>query len=123
MLRVDYNDRIGYFTNTEKCGEIQNTYKIWLCRANCDLWASMYFYKVSEDYEEHGKTYKKGEKMAQLHGFAIDTKHLKNCLKNGVYDNCDNYHFIKDKMTPEIWQAVRLLAEYGKTITIKPTKK
>ena len=54
-LRVSYKDRIGYYTKTEKWkDEPDRKFKNWMCHANVDLWADMYFYTVKEDYEEFG---------------------------------------------------------------------
>lgn len=62
-LRVSYTNRIGYYTKTEKWpDEPDRKFKNWMCHANVDLWADMYFYKVSEDHEEFGEKLKEVEK-------------------------------------------------------------
>ena len=118
MLHVSYKNRIGYYTKTEKHGDEIITYKNWLCHANC-LWADMYFYKVSEDHEEYGKTYKKGDNMAQLVGFFANTSHLNRCLKSKIYEGCDHFHFYIEEMNKEIWTAIRLLVKAKKKVTIE----
>ncbi len=122
MLRVSYKNRIGWYTSTEKWpDEPERKFKNWICHANC-LWAEMYFWKVAEDYEQFGKHYKKGDKLAKVVGFCADTKHLKAVLKDGGYKNCDNFHFYIEEMDARIWAAVRLLAKYGKTVIIESKK-
>ena len=123
MLNVSYKDRIGYYTATQKDldGNIVK-FKNWICHANC-LWADMYFYKVSEDYERLGKHYHKGDKMVQLICFFSDNSHLKTCLKNGIYDDADDFHFFADQMTSEMWTSVKLLVNAGKKVTIVKSQK
>lgn len=124
MLNVSYKNRIGYYIKTERYpkDEPVRKFKNWICHANC-LWADMYFYKVDEDYERFGKKYKKGDKMAQLVCFFSDIKHLKTCLNNGIYDDCDNFHFYEEQMYDKIWSAVKILAKAGKKIIIETNKK
>lgn len=123
-LRVSYKNRIGYYTKTEKWpDEQEKKFKNWMCHANVDLWADMYFYKVAEDYERFGRKYHKGDKMAQLIGFWCDKAHLKRGLDGGCYHNADNFHFYEEEMNPDIWAAVKVLAKAGKTIIIEKKKK
>ena len=124
MLRVSYKNRIGYYTKTEKWSdEPEQKYKNWMCHANVDLWADMYFYTVKEDYEEFGAKHKKGDKMVQLIGFWIDTAHLKRSLKDGGYSGADDFHFYADQMDADIWKAVKILADAGKKVTIVKSQK
>lgn len=124
-LRVSYKNRIGYYTKTENWPEDEpvRKYKNWMCHANVQLWADMYFYKVKEDYEQFGRKYKKGDKMSQLIAFWCDTKHLKNALKDDAYRCADDFHFYADQMDADIWKAVKILAEAGKKVTIETKKK
>lgn len=69
-LNVSYKNRIGYFTQISKYGDLEQKYKIWICHANA-LCAFMYFYKDE-----------KGVDMAQLMGFCCDIQHVKNLIKN-----------------------------------------
>lgn len=118
-LRVSYKNRIGYYTKVEKWpDEKERKYKNWMCHANVNLWADMYFYKVKEDYERFGEKHKKGDKMAQLIAFWCDTKHLKDALKEGAYDKADDFHFFADQMDADIWKAVKILVDAGKKVTI-----
>lgn len=122
-LNVSYRNRIGYYTKVEKWpDEPERKFRNWLCHANC-LWADMYFYKVAEDYEQFGKKCHKGDKMVQVIGFFADTKHLKTCVKNGVYNNCDDFHFFADQMSAKIWAAVKILVNAGKKVTIVKSQK
>lgn len=124
MLQVSYKNRIGYYTATEKWpDEPVKRFRNWMCPANVSLWADMHFYKVDEDYVRYGKTYKKGDSMAQLVGFFVDAGHLKRCLENGVYDNADHFHFYADRVDAAIWKGIRLLLEAGKTVTFIQKKK
>lgn len=125
MLNVSYRNRIGWYTKTENWPEDEpvRKYKNWMCHANVQLWADMYFYKVKEDYERFGRKYKKGDKMAQLIAFWCDTKHLKNALKDDAYQGADDFHFYADQMDADIWKAVKILAEAGKKVTIETKKK
>lgn len=123
-LRVDYTNRIGYFTKTEKWpDEPERKFKNWMCHANVDLWADMYFYKVKEDYERPGERHKKGDKVAQLIGFWCDLGHLKRAMKNDCYRGADDFHFFADQMDADIWKAVKILAEAGKKVTIVKSQK
>lgn len=124
MLNVSYKNRIGWYTKTEEWPDMPvRKYKNWMCHANVDLWADMSFYKVKEDYEQFGIKYKKGDKMAQVIAFWCDTAHLKRALKDGAYYGADNFHFYADQMDADIWKAVKILAEAGKTVTIEMKKK
>lgn len=124
MLRVSYKNRIGYYTKTEKWkDEPDRKFKTWMCHANCDLWADMYFYKVKEDYEQFGTKYHKGDKMVQLIGFWCDTGHLKRAMKESGYYAADDFHFYADQMDADIWKAVKILAEAGKKVTIVKSQK
>ena len=124
-VRVSYKNRIGYYTKTETWpkDEPVRKYKNWICHANC-LWADMYFYKVKEDYDRFGEKIKKGTKMCQLIAFWMNPKHLKDALKDDAYRGADNFHFFADQMDAEIWKAVKILADAGKTVIIesKPKK-
>lgn len=61
-LNVSYVNRIGYYTKTEKWkDEPERKFKNWMCHANVDLWADMYFYKAKEDYDDFGTKVKKGD--------------------------------------------------------------
>lgn len=124
-LRVSYKNRIGWYTKTENWPEDEpvRKYKNWMCHANVQLWADMYFYKVKEDYEQFGRKYKKGDKMSQLIAFWCDTKHLKNALKDDAYHGADDFHFYADQMDADIWKAVKILADAGKKVTIETKKK
>lgn len=122
-LRVNYKNRIGYYTKTERWpDEDEKKYKNWICHANC-LWADMYFYKAKEDYEGFGEKVKKGDKLSQVIAFWLDTKHLKGALKDGAYRGADDFHFYVDQMDACIWKAVKLLADAGKKVTIETKKK
>lgn len=123
MLNVSYKNRIGYYTKIEKFhDEPERKFKNWICHANC-LWADMYFYKVGEDYEQFGKHYHKGDKMVQVIAFFSDNANLKQAIKNGVYDNADDFHFFADQMTPEMWTSVKILVNAGKKVTIVKSQK
>lgn len=123
-LRVSYKNRIGWYTKTERWpGEPDKKFKNWMCHANVDLWADMYFYTVREDYEEFGTKRKKGDKMAQLIGFWIDTAHLKRSLKDFGYSEADDFHFYADQMDADIWKAVKILSDAGKKVTIVKSQK
>lgn len=121
-LRVSYKNRIGYYTKTEHWNEPAQKYKNWICHANC-LWADMYFYKVSKDFERFGEKFKKGEKVAQVIAFWTDPQHLKNALKDGAYSGADDFHFYADQMDADIWKAVKILADAGKKVTIVKSQK
>lgn len=103
-LIVDYKKRIGYYTQT---AGPERKFKNWMCHANVKLWADMYFY-----------TDKEGTKMTQLIAFWCDTTHLKNAMKDGFYNDADNFHFFADQMNANIWKAVKILVEAGKKVTI-----
>lgn len=123
-LRVSYKNRIGWYTKTERWpDEQEKKFKNWMCHANVDLWADMYFYTVKEDYEEFGTKHKKGDKMAQLIGFWIDTAHLKRAMKDDCYRGADDFHFYADQMDADIWKAVKILADAGKKVTIVKSQK
>jgi len=123
-LNVSYVNRIGYYTKTEKWpDEPDRKFKNWMCHANVDLWADMYFYKVSEDHEEFGKKLKKGEKRVQLIGFWCDLGHLKRAMKDDCYRGSDDFHFFADQMDADIWKAVKVLVEAGKKVTIVKSQK
>lgn len=123
-LNVSYKNRIGYYTKTEKWpDEPDRKFKNWMCPANVELWADMYFYTVSEDHEEFGEKLKKGDKRAQLIAFWVDPGHLKRALKDDAYRWADDFHFFADRMDAKLWQAVKILAEAGKKVTIETKKK
>lgn len=123
-LRVSYKNRIGYYTKTEKWkDEPERKFKNWMCHANVDLWADMYFYTAKEDYEEFGTKVKKGDKRVQLIGFWCDTGHLKRAMKDDCYHGADDFHFFADQMDADIWKAVKILVEAGKKVTIVKSQK
>lgn len=123
-LRVNYKNRIGYYTKTEKWpDEPDRKFKNWMCHANVDLWADMYFYKVKEDLERIGSKVKKGDKRVQFIAFWTDTQHLKRALKDGAYQGADDFHFFADQMNADIWKAVKILVEAGKKVTIVKSQK
>lgn len=123
-LRVYYKNRIGWYTSTEEYPDMPvRKFKNWMCHANVDLWADMYFYKVKEDYEQFGTKYKKGDKMAQVIAFWCDTGHLKRALKDGAYRGADDFHFFADQMDADVWRAVKILVNAGKKVTIVKSQK
>ena len=123
-LKVNYKNRIGYYTKTEhRTDGTVRKFKNWMCHANVDLWVDIYFYKVREDYEEFGQTYKKGDPMVQLMGFWVDPGHLKRAMQDDCYRGADDFHFFADQMTADIWKAVKILAESGKKVTIVKSQK
>ena len=111
-LNVSYVNRIGYYTKTEKWkDEPEKKFKNWMCHANVDLWADMYFYTAKED------------KRVQLIGFWCDLGHLKRAMKDDCYSGADDFHFFADQMDADIWKAVKVLVEAGKKVTIVQSQK
>lgn len=106
-LNVSYKNRIGYFTQEDRLGDIAQKRKVWICHANA-LCAFMYFYK-----DENGVD------MAQLMGFAYDIQHVKNLIKNDWFAPCSNFHFFAKEMDAELWKMVKLLAEAGIKVTVE----
>lgn len=107
MINVSYKNKIGYFTKTEKSADGVRKFRIDICHANA-MCAMMYFYKSE-----------KGEDMVQLHSFASDIKHAKECIKRGMYHDWDNFVFNAKECNAEVWKFIRLLADNGKKIRIK----
>lgn len=108
-VRVDFNDRIGYYSLHSQDG--QKKWKIWFCRANC-LVAEIYFYKDEN-----------GEGMADLSHFFIDLEHLKRCAKVEFLTNYGRYDkgitLYAKKMDNDLWKMARIFAEQGIKVTIK----
>lgn len=102
-LRVNYTmkSRIGYYRKQNR--------NVWLCSSN-SLWAEIHFYAEPED----GKRVQK----VQLISFLADVEHLKRCLKAGIL-KYQGLTFFADKMTPELWKAVKELTQNGIKVTIK----
>ena len=122
-LRVNYKNRIGYYTKTEKFPNVPDRkFKNWMCHANC-LWADMYFYTAKEGHDEFGEKVKKGDKRVQPIAFWTDTQHLKRALNDGAYQGADDFHFFADQMNADIWKAVKILVEAGKKVTIVKSQK
>lgn len=107
MLNVSYKNKIGHFTQTQTTEDGTTKFRIDICHANC-LCAMMYFYTDS-----------KGDKMAQVVSFFIDLGHFKNCIKDGMLNNWNNFVFNAKECNAEMWKLIRLLADNGKKITIK----
>lgn len=107
-VRVDYKNRMGYYYQYSE--DKSKKWKIWLCGANA-MWAQMYFYT---DKDENGKR----AQMVQLNGFLADVEHLKRCIKAGFL-KYQGLTFFADKMTPELWKAVKELTQNGFKVTIK----
>ena len=120
MLNVDYTNPIGWYKMLNADNEI---IKVSLCHANC-LWAEMNFYTLEKDC----RLGKKGQKMAELVGFAGDIQHLENICKALAERRNDadgdqrwipmNYHFYAEQMNDDLWDAVQVLAKYGNIVTI-----
>lgn len=110
MLNVDYKKPYGYYTLTQKRGDEVKKFKITLCKANA-MWAEMYFYKDE----------KTGEDMAQLYSFYADAKHVSKHLSGGGNTEADDFVFKAKEISDnsEIWKSIKVLAKYGKKITIK----
>lgn len=108
MIKVDYKNRIGYLTQTEKRADGVHKFRIDICHANC-LCAMVYFYK-NED----------GAKMVQLVSFFADVQHAKRCFKEGLFlSNWADFVFNAKECNAEMWKFIRLLANNGKKIRIK----
>lgn len=108
MLNVSYQNKIGHYTQKDHTSEGYKEYRIDICHANC-LCALMYFF-----------TDENGEKMSRVHGFFTDTKHLKKCIANSLFDNCDDFVFNSSEMSSEIWSMVKVLVGAGKKVNIHP---
>lgn len=108
MVNVEYKKPYGTYTLTQKDSQGEKKFKITLCRANC-LWAEMVFFKND-----------KGEDMVQLYNFFSDIKHMKKCIKSGLLKDMDNFRFHAKRIegNKSIWEAIKLLAENGKKVTI-----
>lgn len=106
-LRVNYKNRIGYYTQEDKLDDIVQKHKIWICHANA-LCAFMYFYRDE-----------KGVNMVQLMGFCGDIQHVKNLIEDGWFDSCSNFHFFAKEMDADLWKMVKLLAKHGIKVTIE----
>lgn len=111
MIRVNYKNRIGYFTKTEERENGKKKFKIWLCHANC-LLAEMYFYNKKDD---DGKV----TPMAQIWGFFLDVPHAERCIDDGSYEGCSNFHFFQKEMNPDLWKLVKLMTSKGIKVTIE----
>lgn len=108
-VRVDFNDRIGYYTQVSQDGT--QKWKIWFCRANC-LVSEIHFHKDEN-----------GEEMADLAGFYMDLEHLKRCAKSGFLTNYGKYDkgitLYAKKMDNDLWKMARIFAEQGIKVTIR----
>lgn len=107
MLNVSYKNKIGYYTLTQTRADGTHKFRIDICHANC-LCAMIYFYTDSD-----------GEKMARLNTFLMDIPHAKDCIKDNVFDGCDNFVFKAKQCDSNMWKLIRLLADNGKKVTIK----
>lgn len=108
-VTVNYQNRIGYYTQTDKLGNIVQEKQVWMCHANC-LMALMIFYKDEET----------GEEMAQFNGFFGDIQHVKNLFENsGFFDGLSDFHFYAKEMDDDVWEFARLLTEHGIKVTIE----
>lgn len=107
MLNVSYKNKIGHFTQTENREDGVRKFRIDICHANC-LCAMMYFYKNAE-----------GENIAQVVSFFTDIKHVKRCIKDGMFNHWSNFVFNAKECDAEMWKFIRLLANNGKKVTIK----